>query len=305
MINALVLSAGGLWGAWEVGAWKVLRERFQFDMIIGTSAGALNGWAIASGTTPEELEREWLDAKMAGVMQLGLHAAGFLRGEPLHERARELFERGKPRMPFALTMVEIPSLRSRIVREHEITPLHLAASCAIPLGFPPVKIDGHYYIDGGFRAGLPLWAAEELGATQAIRYKIAGEPRSGLAWARHVAPPSPVDTMVPAAPTASHRSALRQATAYNRCRVPPASARHAPDVAAERPVPGAPGLAWPGLPQPASRTAAAHSQVAAAAAGTRRPARTTHASSVAAALAGIDAADVRPTVLRSKPAWPR
>jgi NTE family protein len=172
MINALVLSAGGLWGAWEVGAWKVLREHFQFDMIIGTSAGALNGWAIASGVTPEELEREWLDAKIAGVMQVGLHAAGFLRGEPLHKRARELFERGKPKMPFALTMVEIPSLRSRIVRENEITPLHLAASCAIPLGFPPVKIDGHYYVDGGFRAGLPLWAAEELGATQAIALNV-------------------------------------------------------------------------------------------------------------------------------------
>jgi NTE family protein len=172
MINALVLSAGGLWGAWEVGAWKVLRERFQFDMIIGTSAGSLNGWAIASGCTPEELEREWLDSKMAGVMQVGLHAAGFLRGEPLHERARDLFERYKPRMPFALTMVEVPSLRSRIVRENEITPLHLAASCAIPLGFPPVKIDGHYYVDGGFRAGLPLWAAEELGATQAIALNV-------------------------------------------------------------------------------------------------------------------------------------
>ena len=172
MINALVLSAGGLWGAWEVGAWKVLREHFQFDMIIGTSAGALNGWAIASGVTPEELEREWLDAKIAGVMQVGLHAAGFLRGEPLHKRARELFERGKPKMPFALTMVEIPSLRSRIVRENEITPLHLAASCAIPLGFPPVKIDGRYYVDGGFRAGLPLWAAEELGATQAIALNV-------------------------------------------------------------------------------------------------------------------------------------
>jgi NTE family protein len=172
MINALVLSAGGLWGAWEVGAWKVLRERFQFDLIVGTSAGSWNGWAIASGCTPEQLESEWLDPKMAGVMRVGLHAAGVLRGPPLHEKARELFARYKPRMPFALTMVEVPSLRSRIVRESEITPLHLAASCAIPFGFPPVKIDGRYYVDGGFRAGLPLWAAEELGAKQAIALNV-------------------------------------------------------------------------------------------------------------------------------------
>jgi NTE family protein len=172
MINALVLSAGGLWGAWEVGAWKVLRERFQFDLIVGASAGSWNGWAIASGCAPEELEREWLDPTMAGVMSVGLHAAGVLRGAPLREKARELFERYKPHMPFALTMVEVPSMRSRIVRENEITALHLAASCSIPLGFPPVKIDGHYYVDGGFRAGLPLWAAEELGATQAIALNV-------------------------------------------------------------------------------------------------------------------------------------
>ena len=69
-------------------------------------------------------------------------------------------------------MVEVPSLRSRIVRETEITPLHLAASCSIPFVFPPVKIDGRYYVDGGFRAGLPLWAAEELGATRAIALNV-------------------------------------------------------------------------------------------------------------------------------------
>ena len=90
----------------------------------------------------------------------------------MHEKARELFERYRPRIPFALTMVELPSLRSRIVRESEITALHLAASAAIPFGFPPVKIDGHYYVDGGFRAGLPLWAAEELGATRAIAFNV-------------------------------------------------------------------------------------------------------------------------------------
>ena len=116
-----------------------------------------------------------------------------------------------------------------------------------------------------------------------------------MACARHVAPPSPVDKMVPAAPTASHRSAPRQATAYNGCRVPLVSARHAPEVTPEPPVPGAPGLACPGLAQPASRTAAAHSQIGAApAAGTRRRLHTTQASSTAATPAGIESADATP-----------
>src|SRR4051794_39132536 len=186
MINALVLSAGGLWAAWEVGVWKVLRERVRFDLVVGTSAGSWNGWAIASGCTPEELEREWLDPRMARVMSVKLHGTGLLDGAPLQERSRELFARFRPKMPFALTMVELPSLRSRIVRETEVRPLHLAASCAIPFGFPPVKIDGHYYVDGGFRAGLPLWAAEELGATQAVALNVLNTPefrmRGLLMW---------------------------------------------------------------------------------------------------------------------------
>lgn len=176
MSTALVLSAGGLWGAWEVGAWKVLREHFQWDMIVGASAGSWNGWVIASGCTPADLEREWLDPRMGRVMSVGLHATGILRGEPLHEMARELFARYQPKTPFALTIVEVPSLRSRIVRESEIGPLHLAASCAIPFGFPPVTIDGRRYVDGGFRAGLPLWAAEELGATEAIALNVLTAP---------------------------------------------------------------------------------------------------------------------------------
>ena len=51
MINALVLSAGGFWGAWEVGAWKVLRERFHPDLIVGASAGSLNGNTSVSVAT--------------------------------------------------------------------------------------------------------------------------------------------------------------------------------------------------------------------------------------------------------------
>ena len=75
---------------------------------------------------------------------------------------------------------------------------------------------------------------------------------------------------MPAAPTASHRSALRQATAYNRCCVPLVCARHAPEITPEPPGPDAPGLARTALPQPAIRTAAAHSQTAALAGCTRQ-----------------------------------
>jgi NTE family protein len=171
-MKALVLSAGGLWAAWEIGAWKVLSKSFRPDLIVGTSAGAWNGWAIAAGCSADELAALWLDPATARIMCFGLHSTGFLRGEPMHAKSRELFERFKPRVPFALTTVELPWMRSCIVRDSEIRWEHLAATCSIPLAFPPMRVGEHLYVDGGFRAGLPLWAAEELGATGALAMNV-------------------------------------------------------------------------------------------------------------------------------------
>jgi NTE family protein len=168
--TALVLSAGGLYAAWEVGVWKALHALpgVQPDMVVGASAGALNGWAIAGGCTVEELEREWLEPRMAGIMQPGLHRSGVLRPATLYQKTRDLHARFHPRLPFALTLVEVPRFRTHLVRGREITWQHLAATCSIPFGFPPVRIGGVSYVDGGLAGALPLWAAEALGATRAI-----------------------------------------------------------------------------------------------------------------------------------------
>src|SRR4051794_26558392 len=58
--KALVLSAGGMFGAYQAGAWEVLAGIFQPDIVVGASIGSLNGWAIAGGCTPQELIDRWL-----------------------------------------------------------------------------------------------------------------------------------------------------------------------------------------------------------------------------------------------------
>jgi predicted acylesterase/phospholipase RssA len=161
-----------MFAAWEAGFWKVLRERFRPDLIVGTSAGAWNGWSIAGGATPDDLIREWRDPRTAGVMQWGLHSRGCLRPDALHAKARDLFARYRPRVPFALTLTELPRLRQVLARDGEITWRHLAASASIPLCFPPVEIGGRQYVDGGLRAGLPLWAAEVVGATRIVALQV-------------------------------------------------------------------------------------------------------------------------------------
>jgi NTE family protein len=149
-----------MYAAWEVGVWKALAPHIRPDLIVGASAGAWNGWAIAGGAAPEELEREWLDASLASVR--------VLRAEPLHRRARELWSRWRPRVPYGLVVVETPRFRERLVRDAEITWRHLAATASIPALFPPVRVDGHLCVDGGLLGHLPLWAARDMGATRAI-----------------------------------------------------------------------------------------------------------------------------------------
>jgi predicted acylesterase/phospholipase RssA len=157
-----------MYTAWEVGVWMALRDSVQIDVIVGTSAGAWNGWAISGGCSPDELIQDWLNPEIGRIMQVGLHRHGFLNPANLQVKARELFTRFQPRTPFALTLAEVPRLRPLIVRGPEVTWQHLAAVCSIPMAFPPVRIAGKQYVDGGLLGALPVWAAEEMGATHVI-----------------------------------------------------------------------------------------------------------------------------------------
>src|SRR5258708_28783984 len=46
--RALVLSGGGMFGAWQVGAWSVLHRHARFHLIVVASIGSLNVWIIAA-----------------------------------------------------------------------------------------------------------------------------------------------------------------------------------------------------------------------------------------------------------------
>ena len=170
-MDALVLSAAGMFGAWQAGAWTALAPRFRPAAVVGTSAGALNGWAIAGGIDPAQLVQYWEDPRMSGIMRPRLSFSpwrGLFAPKVLEDLARELFESYRPRIPFAATLAEVPRLRPVLVRAEEMTWRHLLASCSIPLGFPPVRIGNRYYVDGGLLGVLPLWAAAELGASRAL-----------------------------------------------------------------------------------------------------------------------------------------
>jgi len=158
-----------MFAAWEAGVWKVLAPRFRPDLIVGASSGAWNGWAIAGGASPDDLVREWRDSSIA--------ATWLFRSDLLTRKAKDLFARFQPRLPFGLTVVEVPRFHARLVCSPHVTWRHLAATCSIPGAFPAVVIEDRLFVDGGLLGSLPLWAAEEMGATRAIAVNcLTGTP---------------------------------------------------------------------------------------------------------------------------------
>ena len=221
--TALVLSAGGMFGAYQAGAWRELSGGFRPDMVIGTSVGALNAWAIAGGCPPDELIRQWSSPDSGAFLQLRLPLfpwRGFFDDESLSRHIQGLYSAFRPRIPCGVVMTDMLRLRQRLVQSADIRWEHLAATCAIPVGLPPVRVDGRLYVDGGLLNTLSLWAAREMGAGRAIVVNAlpcmpSRALRAGVRALRSISPKVPdpgildVVTIAPSAPLGSLRESVR------------------------------------------------------------------------------------------------
>lgn len=185
-MKALVFSAGGAFGAYEAGAWTAIEERgFRPAIVVGASIGALNAAAVARGCTGKRLQDLWRDPKAnvfrwnwpprsLGLLDQALPAARI--GELLVE-----FPQAGEGVKLLITMTALPSTRVRVVSGEQVTARSLLASCAVPLAYAPVKVEGRWYCDGGVFCPLPLQAAAEAGASEIVGVDLLAAPPSALA----------------------------------------------------------------------------------------------------------------------------
>ncbi len=180
-VTAFVLGGAGNMGAIQLGMLRALLERgVTPDLVVGCSAGALNGGAIASAPTLETLKRlevlwegltrsdVWPTGTAAGMMRL------FRRGTALNgnEGLRRVVERFLPgatfsdlAVPFACVATSLDTGRERWFDSGSLTDAVLASS-ALPVLLPPVEIDGELFVDGATVNVVPLAKALEMGATR-------------------------------------------------------------------------------------------------------------------------------------------
>src|SRR5690349_15780924 len=117
MKTGLVLSAGGMFGAYQAGAWNALSRALHPDLVAGSSAGAINGWAIAGGCPADELARTWRDPAKADLMRLRFPRFPYMAlfdHAALERTCQEIATTYPLRLPFGAVLVEVPKLRARL-----------------------------------------------------------------------------------------------------------------------------------------------------------------------------------------------
>jgi NTE family protein len=204
---AFVLSGGGNQGVAQVGMLRALLERdIVPDVVIGTSAGALNGAAVAATPTREGVERlaqTWIELTSADVFPGGKLTRAWnvlRRGTYLFEHTglETLIRRSTTARTFADLAVPLRVIATDLDTGEEVVlangPLEpaLLASAALPGVFPIMHHDRRNLVDGGVVNLVPLWHALSGPAGDDLRVYVLNVTGGGS----DRAPRSPLDVVM-------------------------------------------------------------------------------------------------------------
>ena len=183
---AFVLSGGANYGALQAGALSVLVENgICPDMLVGTSAGALNAAWLARDPSlrgAKKLEHLWIEHApdlyhpsngVGMLLQLIIGSDGLYSNQPLQRLICKLID---PQTTFSdlsgprlyLTSVRLRDGKFYVFGDYPGDRLldGMMSSSAMSPFLPPWEVNGDTYTDGGLFAFLPLTVAIERGATE-------------------------------------------------------------------------------------------------------------------------------------------
>ena len=173
MKTALVLNGGGAKGAFEAGAIKVLLDHhFEFNLIAGVSAGALNGAMLATDQA-DPLFHLWQTITESDIttkpsiantalryvkykIGIGKPPMSFASNSALFQLARRYLANRPLKIPFTAGRVNLRT--GEYVNKIHVQQFvdEVVASTAEPIVWPPVPVDDGLYVDGGIRNISPL-----------------------------------------------------------------------------------------------------------------------------------------------------
>ena len=209
----LVLDGGGARGAYQIGAWKALKEAgVKISAVAGTSVGALNGalicmddlekaekiWSEMEFSRVMSVDDDWMRQFFQGEQKLGdilaelgrVFRDGGVDAAPLRKLIHENVDEEKIRgcgkeffiVTFSLTDMKELELSVSDIPEGRLEDFLLASAYLVGFKNEPME-DGKRYIDGGIFNNVPADVLVEKGYTDLIEVRIYGpgrEPRVSL-----------------------------------------------------------------------------------------------------------------------------
>lgn len=195
MRRAIVLSGGGGKGAYQIGFWKAIRELdIKYDIITGTSIGALNGAFMVQGNYGDAVKL-WCSMDYSKVIDGGMEGSFYApkgRRKVILKYAKAAVKGGlsvpglekiikdnlrpdlfySSSIDYGLVTVKFPSLKPVMLSKKEISrdllADYLLASASCFPAFKMKEINKENYIDGGYYDNMPMDLAIELGAEEII-----------------------------------------------------------------------------------------------------------------------------------------
>lgn len=174
-VVGLALGGGMARGCAHVGVLRELeRHNISIDLIAGTSVGSLIGGAYAAGLSPDQIEQMALTISWNDLGRVTISKLGFYNSERTEDYVRNHFpvtEFEKARIPFGAVATDIQTGKMVIFTEGSL-PLAIRASCAMPIFYTPVMVNGRMMVDGGLVGHIPASVARLMGADVVIAIDV-------------------------------------------------------------------------------------------------------------------------------------
>lgn len=171
----LALGGGMARGCAHVGVLRELeRNDIPIDLIAGTSVGSLIGGAYAAGLSPDQIEQMALTISWNDLGRVTISKLGFYNSERTEDYIRNHFpvtEFEGTRIPFGAVATDIQTGKMVIFTEGSL-PLAIRASCAMPIFYTPVTVNGRMMVDGGLVGHIPASVARLMGADLVIAVDV-------------------------------------------------------------------------------------------------------------------------------------
>lgn len=190
MKTAIVLSGGGAKGSYQLGVWKALQKlKIKYDIVTGTSVGALNGVMMVQGDYKKALQF-WYNIDYKLIFNKDFKKVkeniyltyikefitdGGMDITNLENALEEVFDEKKfyfSNIDFGIVVYNFTEKKEELITKKNVSPKdikdYIIASATCYPAFKMKKINKEKYIDGGLYDNLPVNLAIDMGADKII-----------------------------------------------------------------------------------------------------------------------------------------